>query len=162
MAPDGNNGNGTNVNRGPEQGQWKKSFLDKLGQAQQRCALRFEEAIDTHIVSVFDEVAAFVREHGFRTSMPLHESGRRSFKFELVENAYMLLIFRFVNVGEFELRSELFVPGCEPILRKAVGRVADIDAAWAQRQFRGGLDQFVDLLAGTGNKDFALAEMSAS
>lgn len=156
MAADGK---GIGGNIAADQGQWKKSFLDKLGQAQNRCAQRFEESIDAHVVSAFDEIAAFVREHGFRTSMPLHESGRRSFKFELVENAYMLLIFRFMNVGEFELRSELFVPGAEPILRKAVGRVADIDDAWAHRQFRGALDQFVDLLAGSGNKDLAPPDM---
>lgn len=130
--------------------QWKKSFLDKLSQAQSRCAQQFEETLDRSVMPAFEELSSFVREHGFRTSTPLNESGRRSFKFELVENAYMLLIFRFLNVGEFELRSEMFVPGAEPILRKAVGRIADMDSAWSQRQFRGGLDQFVDLLSGAG------------
>lgn len=134
---------------------WKKQFIDKLGQAQSRCAQRFDEMIERHVSRSYEDVASFVRDHGFRTSTPLSEPGRRSYKFELVENAYLLLLFRFVNVGEFELRSELFVPGCEPLLRKAVGRVADIDDTWAQKLFRGALDQFVEMLSGSGERGAA-------
>ena len=127
---------------------WKRAFLDKLQQAQSKCAQQFEDALDQSIGPVFEELSSFLRDNGFQVSTPLNERGRRSFKAELAENAYLLLIFRFVGVGAFELRSETFVPGSEPVLEKSVGRIADIDSDWAAQMFQAGLDQFVELLAG--------------
>lgn len=133
---------------GSEVDNWKRSFLDKLNQAQGQCAQRFEDALEKQVVPAFDELCAFVRDHAFKVSTPLQERGRRSFKFELAENAYLLVIFRFSSVGEFELRSETFVPGADPALRRSAGRVADITEKWAGDQFRLGLDGLVELLAG--------------
>lgn len=127
---------------------WQSNFLDKLNKAQGSCAKKFEDTIEKNVAPAFDDISIFVRDNGFRVSTPLKESGRRSFKFELAENAYFLLIFRFTGVGEFEARSETFVPGNEPILRKFMGRVTDIDEAWSRKQFQSGLDGFVELLAG--------------
>ncbi len=127
---------------------WKRSFLDKLHQAQARCIKQFEAALHDAVEPVVDEFTGFLRDNGFRVSSPLNEQGRRSFKFELAENAYLLMIFRFSGVGEFELRSEVFVPGQEPQLSKTVCRIPDVNEAWAQRQFREGLESLVAQLAG--------------
>jgi len=126
---------------------WKESFLEKLHEAQTRCAKQFEEALERAVVPAFDELSPFLRDNGFKVSTPLSEAGRRSFKCELAENAFLLMIFRFSGVGEFELRTETFVPGVEPMLDKSMGRVADVDEDWSQKQFRAGLDRFVDLLS---------------
>lgn len=126
---------------------WRRSFLDKLRDAQSQCAAQFEETLNRAVAPVFEDLAGFLRDNGFKVSNPLQEQGRRSYKAELAENAYLLMIFRFSGVGEFELRSETFVPGSEPVLEKSVGRVPDITADWAQTQFRTGLDRFVDLLS---------------
>jgi len=127
---------------------WKSSFLEKLHRAQEQCARKFSDAIEQSVVPVFDDLAEFLRDNGFTASTPLRESDHRSFKMELAENAYVLMIFRFTGVGEFELRTETFVPGAEPILDKSPCRVVDIDHDWAQRKFHDALDRFVDLLAG--------------
>ncbi len=127
---------------------WKRSFLDKLNKAQAECASRFEAALESHVVPAFEELTPFLRDNGFKVSSPLREQGRRSFKFELAENAYLLMIFRFCGVGEFELRCETFVPGRDPLLKKSVGRLADLDETWANSQIQGGLDRFVGMLAG--------------
>jgi len=126
---------------------WKRSFVTRLHEARSRCARQFEDTLERFVVPAFEDLAEFLRDNGFKTSSPLREPERRSFKFELAENAYLLMIFRFAGVGEFELRTETFVPGVEPVLEKSGGRVLDIDASWAQRQFQAGLDRFVDLLA---------------
>ncbi len=127
---------------------WKSSFLEKLHRAQEQCARKFSDAIDQAVAPVFDDLAEFLRDNGFEASTPLKEAGHRSFKMELAENAYVLMIFRFTGVGEFEMRTETFVPGAEPILDKSPCRVVDIDRDWAQRRFQDALDRFVDLLAG--------------
>jgi hypothetical protein len=127
---------------------WKRSFLDKLHDAQSQCAKQFEESLNRAVTPVFDEFSSFLADNGFKVSTPLSEHGRRSFKYELSENAYLLLIFRFTGIGDYELRTEILAPGNEPVLDKSVGRVSDIDKDWARKLFQGGLDRFVDLLGG--------------
>ncbi|MFQ5806792.1 MAG: hypothetical protein ACE5I3_10120 [Phycisphaerae bacterium] len=139
--------NGPNTDDEQALDSWKSSFLKKLHEAQSQCANQFEETLDRAVVPVFDDLSSFLSDNGFKISTPLSECGRHSFKYELAENAYLLMIFRFSAVGEFELRTETFVPGAEPLLDRRVGRIADVDADWAQRRFQDGLDRFVDLLA---------------
>jgi hypothetical protein len=126
---------------------WKRSFLDRLGKAQAHWLTRFEELVEARILPTLEDYKEFLADNGFRLSSPQHEPDRRSFKFELAENAYLLLILRSTGIGEFELRSECFVPGREPVLSKATVRIADVDDGWAAQQLRRGLDAFVDLLA---------------
>jgi hypothetical protein len=127
---------------------WKKQFMDKLGKAQQTCAKRFEDALDQAVKPAFDDLAQFLRDNGFKVSQPLAERGRRSFKFELAENAYLLILVRFGGLGELELRSEAFTPGDKPMMRRFVGGLNEISPAWAEKQFRAALDEFIDLLSG--------------
>jgi hypothetical protein len=128
---------------------WQRSFLDRLNKVQTQWQRQFDEALDRTIVPVFEDAATFARDNGFRVATPLQEDGRRSFKFELSENAYVLLIFRYTGVGEFEARTECFVPGADPSLTKAVMRILDLDDEWARKHFQTALDNLVDLLAGS-------------
>ncbi len=127
---------------------WKESFLKKLNHAQSEWNGQFEHAMEKHVDPAFDELRPFLTENGFSVSRPLREQGRRSYKFELAENAYVLVLFRAGGVGEFEVRSEIFVPGKEPQLGKVHARVADITADWAPTQLQKALDQFIESLGG--------------
>jgi hypothetical protein len=127
---------------------WKKGFLDRLGQAQQQWLREFDAAMEQYVLPAYDELREFLSNNGFRVSKPLREEGRRSFKFELAENAYVLVLFRAAGVNEFEIRAESFVPGREPVLNKAMARVKDLSMPWAQEQFQTALDNFVGLLSG--------------
>jgi len=126
---------------------WKQSFLEKLGKAQSQWVHDFEEALEGKFVPVHQEYEPFLADNGFKLSSPLHEPDRRSYKFELSENAYLLMIFRASGVGEFELRCESFAPGHEPMLTKTVARAGDLDEDWAKRQLQSALDAFVDVLS---------------
>ncbi len=127
---------------------WQNSFLDKLNQAQSKWVTSFEDALNRSVTPAFKRVSTFVSDNGFRVTTPLKEDGRRSYKFELAENAYLLLIFRFGGIGELEVRTESFVPGREPSLNRSPVRLVDVDEEWATKQFQQSLDMFVDLLAG--------------
>jgi hypothetical protein len=127
---------------------WKKSFVERLSRAQSQWVARFEKALDEHLAPVLEEYTPFLTDNGFRVSMPLRESSRRSVKFELAENAYVLLVLRSTAVGEFELRRETFVPGAEPQLQRLTGRIGELNRHWFDEQIRTALDAFVDLLAG--------------
>jgi len=127
---------------------WKESFLERLNRAQRRCSEWFESALDQAVEGVFGELESFLSANGFRVSRPLREPGRRSYKFELAENAYVLFIFRFCAVGEFELRTEIFAPGREPQLETLRFSIADLKPEWAAERFQRALDEFVGLLSG--------------
>lgn len=127
---------------------WKKGFLDRLGQAQQQWLQEFDNAMDEYVSPAYDEIREFLGNNGFRVSKPLREEGRRSYKFELAENAYVLVLFRAAGVNEFEIRAETFVPAREPVLSKALARVKDLNQPWAQEQLQTALDNFVGLLSG--------------
>jgi len=139
---------------------WKRTFLEKLHDAESRCARQFTSVIEQAVVPAFDELAQFLGSNGFKASSPLRDQIRRSFKFELAENAYVLSIFRFAGIGTFELQTETFVPGVKPVSERETGRLADVTREWAQRLFQGGLDRFVELLA--GQKSEAPAEELAA
>jgi len=128
---------------------WQNSFLEKLGKVQTQWMRNFETTMERCVTPAFDDVCAFVRDNGFKVSTPLHDDGRRSYKFELSENAYLLMIFRFSGVGEFEVRCESFTPGGEPLLTKSMMRVAEVDEEWATRQFQTALDAFVEAMTGS-------------
>ncbi len=127
---------------------WKRSFVGKLNKAQGQWVSRFEEALDKFLLPVFDDHEEFLSNNGFRLARPLREPGHRSFKFELAENAYLLMTFRATGVGEFELRCEGLAPGSAPGLCAATFRVADLDENWATEHLHGALDAFADVLAG--------------
>ena len=127
--------------------QWKQTFLNKLTQAQSQWVERFEEALNTHFAPVFEDYRQFLADNGFRMSVPMREPGRRSFKFELSENAYLLMILRSTGVGELELRCESFVPGCDPAQSRVITTVSQVTAEWATERVRAALESFVDLLS---------------
>jgi hypothetical protein len=127
---------------------WKGCFLNKLQEVQSKCAQKFEDVLKSAVVPVYSDLSAFLADNGFEVSTPLTDPGHRSFKFELAENAYLLIIFRFTGVDEFELRTETLAPGSEPVLEKHTGRMSDMRKEWARSLFQAGLDRFVDLLGG--------------
>lgn len=128
--------------------QWKRSFAERLGNVQAQWVGRFRETLDTVVGPVFDDLAVFLRSNGFAATAPLREDGRRSFKFELAEDAYVLLLFKSTGVGEFELSTETFAPGCEPRVTRRKERLGQVSAAWTQREFQTTLNAFLDLLGG--------------
>jgi hypothetical protein len=125
---------------------WKKSFAERLGHVRSGWAAQLDQALEEHAVPVFNDLAEFLRDNGVVGSMPLREKGRRSFKFELAEDAYVLLIFRSTAVGEFELSREVFILGAEPKVRKTTERLANLNQDWARQEFQAALDSFIGLL----------------
>ncbi len=125
---------------------WKRSFSEKLAQAQSRWATRLDEALDAAATPVFGELQEFLTNNGITPATPLREKGRRSYKFELAEDAYVLLLFRGRGVGEFELTRETFVLGQRPQVRKTTERLTVLTPEWVQQEFQAALDDFVDLL----------------
>lgn len=140
---------------------WQQTFVSKLNAAQNQYKQAFEHAISGHVDAAFEGLNEFLCSNGFTLSTPVSEPGRHSFKLELSENAYVLMVFRAQGVGEFELRCETFVPNHEPLLARVAGQVAEVDQAWATNRFQTALNGLVDRLgesSGSGTKRPKVAE----
>ncbi len=126
--------------------QWKQQFAAKLSEVQSHWMTQFDGTLDESVNPVFDELGEFLRDNGFATAIPMQQPGRRSFKFELAEDAYLLMIFRATGLGGVELSIESAVPGVAPEPTRLNERLADINADWAEETFRSALNDFVDQL----------------
>lgn len=126
---------------------WQQTFVRKLNAAQSQYRQAFERAISGQVNGAFEELGEFLGSNGFTLSTPVNEPGRHAFKFELSENAYVLMTFRAHGVGEFELRGETFAPNHEPAFDRFVGQIAELDREWATQRFQATLNGFVDRLA---------------
>ena len=127
--------------------EWKRCFLEKLSQVQSRWAARFDQALDDSVVPVFNDLADFLQQNGLTATTPMHKSGCRSLKFELAEDAYLLMIFQSTGIGEFELTRQVFVLGSEPHVRKSTERLANVNQDWAEQEMQSALNVFLERLS---------------
>jgi hypothetical protein len=128
--------------------QWKQTFAKRLSDVQARWAVQFDDTLDNSVNTVFHELADFLLEYGITAAIPMQEPGRRSFKFELAEDAYLLVIFRSRAVDEFELSRQSFALGSETKLRKSTERLSTVTKELSRREFQAALDAFIELLGG--------------
>jgi len=126
--------------------QWRQTFAKRLSDVQARWAVQFDETLDNSVQPAFNDLADFLQGKGFLAALPMQEPGHRSFKFELAEDAYLLLIFRARAVDEFELSRQSFALGRETKLRKSTERLTTVTEEWARREFQSALDGFLELL----------------
>jgi hypothetical protein len=127
---------------------WQKQFKKKLDRVRSAAQERFEQFACEVLSSTFDRVNTFTGEMGVHGSAPLARQGMRTFKFELTENAYVLMTFRATGLDQCEVESEFVVPHAEH-LPACESRVAllDADEQWARDVFQNALDHFADALA---------------
>ena len=94
--------------------QWRDGFVHKLDGLRSRWVGDFKSRVSSEVVPAFDEISSFVAEHGFRASSPVVQPDRQSFKFEMAENAFVLLTLSHESIGDVLLRCEYFAPGAQP------------------------------------------------
>lgn len=128
--------------------EWQQLFVKKLERVQDRWSERLDEVLDNVAQPVFEELSQFLRHNGFVTATPLRERGRRSFKFEMGEDVYVLVIFEVRSGGEFQLTRQVFAVGEEPQVHRSIERISAVSRKWAQDTYRHALDAFVNLLGG--------------
>ncbi len=127
--------------------QWQQNIAEKLGRLQSVWASQFDTAMESSVLPVFQSLAGFLRENGFATAVPLRDDGRCSLKFELAEDAYLLMFFRSTGLGAFEMRCEAVIPGREPQSQSNTERVTQVNEVWARQEIQAALSTFVDRLS---------------
>lgn len=138
--------------------QWRDKFVHRLDGLRSQWVDDFKRRLDSEVEPAFDELAGFVGEYGFRTSSPLNQPECRSFKFELNENAFVLLTLSHESMGDVSLRCEYFAPGIQPgdLVHRA--QLQDVNRDWATSRFQEALDAFVGAMETGGGKPEASFE----
>lgn len=128
---------------------WQNSFARSMDNVRVHWVKRFDESVSQRVGPAFEEISAFVSKHGFRPSTPMKQGDRRSYKFELNENAYALLTFRHEGLDDMHMSCEYFVPGGDPGTYETRVSCADVTREWAGAQFQEALDSLVSALSAT-------------
>ncbi len=138
--------------------QWRQTFANRLDGLRLQWVDDFKRRLDSEVEPAFDELAGFVGDYGFRTSSPLNRPECRSFKFELNENAFVLLTLSHESMGDVSLRCEYFAPGAQPgdLVHRA--QLQDVNRDWATSRFQEALDTFVSAIETGGGKPEASFE----
>ncbi len=126
---------------------WQERFTQKLDNVREAAEGFFQRFCGETLDVVFDEFCDFTSQRGLAGSAPLAKANVRTFKFEMSENAYVLMTFRSCDLEHCEVISEFSIPHHEK-LPTAKNRVemGDADDAWARRMFEESLDAFADAL----------------
>jgi hypothetical protein len=132
---------------------WERDFsrrMESLRELSTDCLERFMQA---DLQTAFGNFSNFLSQWKFQTSTPQTQPGRRSFKFALTEDAYVLVTFRLEGIDALECEWEYGVP--------VVGRVAGVrcscslrkvDRQWGESCFQKALDGLLVKLGGADAK----------
>ena len=101
---------------GDEMNDWEKEFTKKMESLKEQSSGCLERFLQEDLQGAFDALSGFLAQWKFQSSNPQTQPGRRSFKFGLTEDAYVLVTFHLEGVDTLECDTEYGLPG--------VGRVA--------------------------------------
>lgn len=126
---------------GDQMNDWEKEFMKKMESLHTQSTNCLERFLQEDLHVAFESVSNFLSQWKFQTSTPQTQPGRRSFKFALTEEAYVLVTFHLDGVDNLECESEYGLPGtgrvsgtrCSVSLRK-------VDRQWGELCFQKALD----------------------
>jgi hypothetical protein len=137
--------------------QWRESFARRVEGLRSQWVKKFEQKLADVVAPAFGEISAFVGEHGFKTTSPLIQSDRRSFKFEMAENAYVLVTVMHGSIEEAVVKCEYFAPGADPGEFEVRAALGEVTKAWASERFQEALDTFVEAVDRSGEPEGSAA-----
>ncbi len=124
---------------------WQKKFSQAMDTVRTTASERFETVADEIFDGVFAEFDEFTTGQGLTASAPLSQSGVRTFKFAVMENAYALLTFRLSGMEHCEAQTEFAIPGSGKIdLMTERTSLVDADEEWSRGVFERSLDKLAD------------------
>lgn len=129
---------------------WQQDFASRVSALKEHCAKEFETFAAGTLAPAFTEFEAFATRCELLASAPKGQTGVRTFRFALSEDAYVLLYFRPKGIDRIEFDYEFSVPGRGRVEGlKSTSCVERATAEWVQSCFRMGLDELVNKYAET-------------
>jgi len=137
---------------------WKQEFARKMEDLGEQSSADFDRFADEVLVPIFRDVSEFVAQWRFQTSIPQSNMGKKSFKFALTENRYLLILFRIEGINTLGCEYECCLPGKECIAGPRNSMILyNANQLWAESCFQTALDDFIEKFS----SDKVRQEMSA-
>ncbi len=123
---------------------WQQEFAARVGTLREQWGRRFEAFAGQTLQPVYGDFEAFAARCELRTGNPRTQTGLRTFKFSLTEDAYVLVHFRPKGIDRIEFDYECAVPGIGRIEGVRTSATADQSTRdWVQSCFRMALDDLL-------------------
>lgn len=123
---------------------WQQEFTSKVNALREGWTSQFEAIGDAQVGPVYQAFSDFARRCELKSSAVPDQQGLRSYKFELCEDAYVMLYFRPRGVDQVECDYECFLPGVGRVSGiKSSAAAANLQKEWVDSCFRMALDDLV-------------------
>lgn len=127
---------------------WQQEFACRVGALRDQWARRFEAFANQALSACYAEYEALAQRCELQPGAPKGQTGVRTYRFALTEDAYVLLYFRPKGIDRIEFDYECCFPGVGRL--EGVKSTCGVDRAgadWVQSCFRMALDDLVDKFA---------------
>jgi hypothetical protein len=133
--------------------EWEKEFAKKMDSLHEQSSSCLNRFLQDDLQAAYEGMGTFLGQWKYQTSVPQTQAGRRSFKFALTEDAYVLVTFRLDGIDTLECESEYGLPGVgrSPGSRWA-SSLRRADRVWGENCFQKALDGFITKLAEADSK----------
>jgi len=120
---------------------WEKEFAKKMELLHEQSTTCLEQFLQEDLQNAFDAMSAFLAQWKFHTSTPQTQAGRRSFKFGLTEDAYVIVTFRLEGVDLLECETEYGLPAVGRVNgTRSTSSLRKADQQWGESCFQKALD----------------------
>ncbi len=130
---------------------WEKEFSRRMESLREQSTDCLERFLQADLQNAFGTFGNFLSQWRFQNSTPQTQPGRRSFKFALTEEAYVLVTFRLEGIDTLECEWEYGIPAVGRVTgARAFCSLRKVDRQWGETCFQKALD---GLLAKLGEAD---------
>jgi hypothetical protein len=142
--------------------EWQERFANKMNLIREQSAEQFKRYSQDVLTPVFQNLAEFVAQWDMQATSPQDQSDRRTFKFALAEDSYVLVGFRLHGLETVECGYECWIPS---VGRQTGGNthigLDEADRAWAESCFQACLDHLANKYAENGSTEESVASVMA-
>ena len=132
---------------------WQEQFAQQMDALCAQSSTWFDRFADDVLEPTLESMTGFLDRWNYEITLPPCEPGRRTFRFGLTEDGYMLLWFRLEGFDTLQCEYEYSLPGVGRVqgVRTTAGlRSADSD--WVDSCFQMALGAFVVKFLEMGNR----------
>jgi hypothetical protein len=120
---------------------WEKEFTKKMESLHEQSKTSLERFLQEDLQVGFDALSNFLGQWKFQSSTPQVQPGRRSFKFGLTEDAYVIVTFRLEGLDTLECETEYGMPGVGRLAgTRSASSLRKVDRQWGESCFQKALD----------------------
>jgi hypothetical protein len=132
---------------------WQEQFAQQMDALCAQSSSWFDRFSDDVIVPSLETLTGFLDRWHYEITTPACDEARRTFRFALTEDGYLLVWFRMEGFDTLECEYEYSLPGVGRVKGvRTTGSLRAADADWVESCFQMALNAFVVKFLELGNR----------